>query len=61
MLVLTRNPGESVILDGGIKITVIEFQNGNPNQIKIGIEAPDDVNIVREELIHTVYANYGHD
>ena len=51
MLVLTRRPGESLVLtlpnDLGIEsITVTMLDNG-----KIGIDAPDEVEIVRSELL----------
>jgi len=48
MLVLTRRSQESIIIDGDIKITVLGVEHGN---VKLGFEAPDDVNIVREELL----------
>lgn len=46
MLVLTRQQNESVIIDGDIKIIVISDRHG---QVKLGIEAPEDVEIWREE------------
>ena len=48
MLVLARKPNESIVIDGGIKITVVEIRG---NQIRLGIEAPKEVGIMREELI----------
>lgn len=48
MLILTRRPGESIIIDEDIKIKILAVSG---NQISIGIEAPHDVNIVREELL----------
>jgi carbon storage regulator len=47
MLVLTRKPGESIIIDGGIRITVTQVRGEN---VRIGIEAPPDVRIHREEV-----------
>lgn len=47
MLVLSRKSGEKVVIDGGIAITVVEFRGG---RVKIGIEAPADVAILRGEL-----------
>jgi carbon storage regulator len=47
MLILTRKPNEAVIIDGDIKITVLSDRHG---QVKLGIEAPDDVEIWREEI-----------
>ena len=48
MLVLTRRNNESVIIDGDIKITVLGIDRG---QVRLGFEAPKEVNIVREELL----------
>lgn len=47
MLVLTRRSGESVIIGNGIKLTVV---NIGPGRVKIGIEAPPNVRIDREEV-----------
>lgn len=48
MLILTRKTGESILLDGGIRITVVQADAGS---VRIGIEAPPDVAIFREELL----------
>ena len=48
MLILTRKIGEVIILDGGIKITVSDIQG---NHVKIGIDAPKEVKVYREEII----------
>ncbi len=48
MLVLTRRLNESVIIDGNIKIRVLRSP---PGSVRLGFEAPDNVSIVREELI----------
>jgi len=48
MLVLTRNQQESILIDNDIVITVLRV---NGKQVRIGIDAPKDKNIVREELI----------
>lgn len=47
MLVLTRKHGDRVVIDGGIRITVVELGNG---RVRIGFTAPDEVNIWREEI-----------
>lgn len=47
MLVLTRKVGESVLLTGGIRITVTEVLNG---KIRLGFEAPPAVQIYRSEI-----------
>ena len=47
MLLLTRNSDESIIIDGDIKITVLEVSG---IQVKIGIDAPSEVKVYREEV-----------
>jgi len=47
MLVLTRKPGESIIIDGGIRLTVTQVRG---ESVRIGIEAPPEVRIHREEV-----------
>jgi carbon storage regulator len=47
MLVLTRRKNEKVIIDERITITVVRCGDGS---VRLGFEAPDDVNIRREEL-----------
>lgn len=51
MLILTRKVGEKIIIGENIEITILEYNQGN---IKIGIEAPKDVKVVRYELIEEV-------
>ena len=47
MLVLTRKPGESITIAGGIEITVLRFKG---QEVRIGISAPPDTKILRSEL-----------
>lgn len=50
MLILTRKPGESIfILVNGelVKVTVVELKG---NQIRVGIDAPPNIRIYREEI-----------
>lgn len=47
MLVLSRKRGERIFIGEGICITVVEIDR---NKVRIGIEAPKDVSIFREEL-----------
>ena len=47
MLVLTRKPGEKVVIDGGIQVIVTSIQG---SQVRLGFIAPDGVTIVREEV-----------
>ena len=47
MLILTRRAGESIMLDDDTRITVLAI---NRSQVRIGIDAPKDVSIQREEI-----------
>ena len=47
MLVLSRKKDQSIVIDGGIEIQVLQLKGGT---VKIGISAPDDVRIVGGEL-----------
>lgn len=48
MLVLTRRPEESIELTGGVRIVVLGVRGRNG--VRIGIDAPPDVEIWRSEL-----------
>jgi carbon storage regulator len=48
MLVLTRKHNESIVLDGNIVVTVLEVRG---NRVRLGITAPREIPIQREELI----------
>lgn len=48
MLVLSRKDGERIVMSGGVRITVVEVGRG---RVKIGIEAPPDIKVWREELL----------
>jgi carbon storage regulator len=48
MLILTRNINESLIIDDDIKVTILGNNKGN--QVRIGIEAPHDIPVHREEV-----------
>lgn len=47
MLILTRRIGESVIINDNIEITVLGI---NRRQIRLGFEAPNEVEVHREEV-----------
>jgi carbon storage regulator CsrA len=47
MLVLSRKADESIHIGGRIKIRIVKIKG---NRVRIGIEAPEDVAIVRGEL-----------
>lgn len=52
MLVLGRRPQETIVLDGGITITVVDVRG---NQVRLGIEAPRQVGIQRGELRQSTF------
>lgn len=47
MLVLTRKKNESIIIDGGIVIEVLQISR---DQIRIGVTAPPEIKVLRSEL-----------
>jgi carbon storage regulator len=47
MLVLSRKPGESIVIDDRIVVTVVQIGGG---RIRLGIEAPREVPILRSEV-----------
>ena len=47
MLVLSRKPGEQIRIGNNITLTVVSIKG---NQVRLGIQAPDDVRILRQEL-----------
>ena len=47
MLVLSRKVGERVLLGDNIRITIVRVSGGG---VRLGIEAPTDVAVVREEV-----------
>lgn len=51
MLILTRKFGESITIGDDIKVTVLESQG---KQIKLGIIAPKEVKIHREEIYEKI-------
>ncbi len=52
MLILSRRPGESLTIGDEITITVVGV---NGNQIRLGITAPRDVRVLREEIYRAMH------
>lgn len=48
MLVLSRGVKETLVIDGNIVVTVTRIDGG---RVKLGIEAPREVSVVRGELL----------
>lgn len=48
MLVLSRKLNEKIVINGNIVVTVVQIDR---NQIRLGIEAPREITIQREELL----------
>jgi carbon storage regulator len=54
MLILNRLVGESLIIDNDIVVTVLGF---NRERIKIGIDAPKNISVHREEIYNQIKEN----
>lgn len=54
MLILSRKPGESLIINEEIELKIIDVSG---DKVKIGINAPQNVKILRSELKLTVESN----
>lgn len=55
MLVLTRKLGESILIEGGIEITVLDIKGAGRNaQVRLGIAAPRAVSVLRKEICDEV-------
>jgi len=51
MLVLARKLDESIVIGDNIVVKVVAIENG---VVKLGIEAPKEISIIRDELIQEV-------
>jgi carbon storage regulator len=47
VLILTRKVGESVLIGHGIKVSILAVKG---NQVRVGIDAPKDISVHREEV-----------
>lgn len=51
MLVLTRTKGQKIMIGNDIVLTVVEV---NGDQVRIGIEAPPEISVYREEIYNSI-------
>jgi carbon storage regulator len=51
VLVLTRREGQAIVIDGGIRLVVL---SSDRRGVRIGIEAPTDISVLRAELVAEV-------
>lgn len=51
MLVLSRKKGESIVIQDNIEITILDTTS---DIVKVGISAPENIEILRKELVSSV-------
>jgi carbon storage regulator len=54
MLILSRKVSETVVIDGRIRVKIVRLEG---DVVKIGVEAPADVSIHREEIYDEIQRN----
>ena len=54
MLVLSRKPSESIIIDGNVTVSVLRVDNDN---VRIGVEAPLEIPVMRKEIYEEIKSN----
>jgi len=53
MLVLTRRPGQSIVVGDDVEVVVVRVEG---DRVVLGIEAPREIRVVRSELLRAVEA-----
>lgn len=53
MLILTRKVGESLLIGDNVEITVLNIRG---NQVKLGVNAPKDISVHRQEIYQKIKA-----
>lgn len=54
MLILQRKKSQSIVIGDNIKVTILDIGN---DQVKIAIEAPKSIPVVRDELLEAAAVN----
>ena len=54
MLVLSRKPGESIVIDGRITVSVLRLEG---ETVRLGIEAPLEIPVFRKEVYEEITAS----
>ncbi len=47
MLILHRNPGEKIVINNNITVTILGFEG---EQVRVGIDAPKEIPVYRKEI-----------
>lgn len=56
MLILTRRVGETLMIGDDVQVSVLGVKG---NQVRIGVEAPKDVGVHRQEIYNRIQSNGG--
>ena len=51
MLILSRKPGDAIVIEGGIRVVVLACDR---KSVRLGIEAPPSVTILRSEIVDAI-------
>jgi carbon storage regulator len=51
MLILSRKAGDSLMIDGGVRVVVLSVEGSS---VRLGIDAPSDVRVMRGEILKQV-------
>lgn len=57
MLILTRKVGETIVIGDDIRVSVLSVQG---NQVRIGVDAPRDIVVHREEIYDRIQGEAKH-